>query len=580
MPKRSMLRDSLAMGACASVLAIAAVGCSLSENPKLVSGRPAPGSFTMSREQALATQARVASELMKELQSSHTTHPMAGRDHPPDKPIDVFEATEAARNAGLRRLTRVEIASSVQALTGRQIDLSQAILEDDKRTITNDVMKNVFSDAVRMESYVVAINGLVDSFDPAAAFGCTASGAAASCEAGISPFLRKAFRRDVTSEETTRYVNVYRAGVARSGVLHGLRSVLQEALMSPHFLYVVDPVGAERLARQRYAAKLSYFVTGAPPDEALLTALVEGTPDDAAIDASVDRLLSLPSAGHRLFDVVRHWLRLSEPTADLKPDHAADLGGNTLASMQEEVRLLAQDVLLRGGASLPDLVTANHTFVNQDVARLYGLNDVTGSQFRRVDLDPNGTRQGLFTTPLVLFSNSKESGRSPMQRGKFIVFNALCHFLPSSSIPLMSLPESVKSLPTLRERFVVLEKVQPCAACHTMLNAGFAFERFDPVGKEWPANVVAQSELSSFYKPPGIDEVTFDGSREAAQALAAMPDLTRCFTRRTFEFAVGREAGVGDDVTMRALHAQFEQAGFRWNALVRSIVKSPAFRGP
>jgi hypothetical protein len=254
-----------------------------------------------------------------------------------------------------------------------------------------------------------------------------------------------------------------------------------------------------------------------------------------------------------------------------------ELPSGLTEDMQEEVRLLVEDVLFEREEPLEELFLTDYTFLNQALAQHYGLSGPTGDEFVRVDL--TGTdRRGILTTGLVLSAHSKEDGRSPIQRGAFLVGELVCHgFPPEAGAAVMALPESPPDA-TFRDKFTPLETTTPCSNCHQTLNAGFAFEIFDGVGRLQPPGVVLPEEVAGFFDLPPYGRLEFENTLEAIEGFAHHPAMPRCFVAQAYRYAQGRVPGSQDAELLQALTDGFSTGGQNVRSLLKRIALSNEFR--
>lgn len=484
-----------------------------------------------------------------------------------------FQMTEPSGFPGVRMMTRDELRRTVADLTGVTPDTRELPEELKVLHLSNDAARSSIQDAQHMRRLLelatrVAAEAPIDEVLP-----CTE----ACSGAEIRAFLQRAFADQPTADEVVTYRGIHDAARADGGGEHARRAVLQSALLSPRFLYrteLGDATGV--LSPTELAKKLSYFLWGTRPDDELLGAALDGSLAQPAVyRAQVDRLLADDRARRRFTQIVFQWLGLDHFELSTR-SLAADLPEGMQAHMEREVELLTLDVLFDRRSPLSELFRSETTFVNGPLASHYGIEGVEGTDFESVSLD--GTdRRGILTTALVLSAHAKEDGRSPMQRGKFLVDELLCHsFPPEAGLAVMELPEGEYA--TFREKFEPLEQTQPCSNCHRVLNAGFALDVFDNVGARWPADEVALDEARGHFDLPPYETIRFTTPAEAADGFATHPALAPCFVAQTYRFAMGRVPGTEDATAFRELLDGFEAADQDAVELLRAIALSERFR--
>ena len=341
----------------------------------------------------------------------------------------------------------------------------------------------------------LSVTGMSASASRAKIFICqpTASGDEASCAHKIVQNLaRRAFRRPVTGEDLNPLMAFYKSGHAVAGFEGGVRDALSAILASPHFLYRAEPGdgagGIRTLSDLELASRLSFFLWSSLPDEELLTLATQSrlsNPDVLA--GQVSRMLADPRARSLSDDFAFQWLniaKLDEITPDRRQfPHASGLL-DPRAMFKEELRLFI-DSVLRSNRSVTELLTADHTFLNERLAMHYGIETVKGSHFRRVTLDDKA-RHGLLGKGAILMLTAYPNRTSPVLRGAWILDRLLG--TPPSDPPLdvPSLPENKRGQPatTLRARLEQHRANPTCFACHGVMDPlGLALENFNAVGQ-------------------------------------------------------------------------------------------------
>jgi hypothetical protein len=497
---------------------------------------------------------------------------------PPDPDVDGdgqpdpqfhFFMNRPVSSPGLRMLTPDELAATLEDLTGVSPDLSAHPAPLTHLGLENDASRLTVRDARHMQALFETAHDVALRADLERALPCLTDPCA---DREIADFLRRAFVREVDPAD---YVAIYRAARESHDHDFGRRAVIQSALRSPSFLYRTElGDGAEALTAPELARKLSYFLWGTMPDEALRAAAFDGSLARPGVyESEVDRLLADPRARAQVVRFVFEWLGLSHFDLDAKAGSDA-LPEGLEASMRAEARMMIEDVLERG-APLTELFERRSSFVDARLAAHYGLDVEASDELQPVSLE--GTqRRGILTTALVLAAHAKEDGRSPMQRGYFLVNELLCHDFPAEAgTPAMELGAEELGF---RERFTPLETTAPCSYCHRTLNAGFAFDVFDPVGRRWPEDEVPLSDAVGFFDLPPYERVEFSSPEEAARGFAQHEALPRCFVTQLYRSAQGRTPGIHDRPTLESLQTSFEASEQRILALARAIALSDAFR--
>ncbi|MSP24367.1 MAG: DUF1592 domain-containing protein [Myxococcales bacterium] len=410
----------------------------------------------------------------------------------------------------------------------------------------------------------------------------------ASCvDAFVRSFGRRAFRRPLTDEEAARYTSLAtlagdKLGSFRAGVEFALAGLLE----SPHFLFRVElgePVpGAKNPEIRRYssfemASRLSFFLWGTTPDDALLDAAARGDLlADDGLAHEVDRMLmsSRARAGlrtffeerfalYRLDDLVKDTTLFSSMSADLGPDAREE----TLSSIEEMV--------FDRDEPYPNLLTRRRTIVNRRLASLYGVPASSLDGFAPVTLPENGARAGLLGNASILALYSHSTATSSTLRGKFTRTALLCATIPPPPADVdTSLPEPSEVLPTLRDRMSEHVTNPVCASCHTFLDPiGLGLENFDAIGR------FRQTEQDVLIDASGeLDGTSFGDARGLGAAIAQHPDFPACLARHLYRFALGVTETDTDEPLIAWLTERFIADGQRVRPLLRRVVMSDGFR--
>ncbi len=402
----------------------------------------------------------------------------------------------------------------------------------------------------------------------------------------ITRFATRAFRRPPTPDEIDRLTKLYADAKADGEPFEqACRVALSAVLVSPHFLYRIEldpktapPATPRALNDFELASRLSYFLWSTTPDDALLNLAVNNKlKDPATLDAEVKRMLADPKAGEFVRNFVGQWLELrnlSDHTVDARryPDFNNDLRD----AMRRETEMLFEAVL-KEDRSLLDLLNADYTFVNEPLAKLYGLKDVKGPAFRKVSLA--GTRRaGILTHAAVLTVTAMPTRTSPVKRGVFVLENVLGTPPPPPppNVPdLADKPKDEASAP-LKQRLAQHRADPNCSVCHQRMDGiGFALENFNPIGAWRDAD--GKFPVDATGEIPGGRKL--DGPESLRQLLASRSkDFTRCLTEKLLTYALGRGMKDYDACTVKDIVAQVEKADHRFSALIHGIVKSDAFQ--
>ncbi len=394
---------------------------------------------------------------------------------------------------------------------------------------------------------------------------------------------RRAWRRPLAADELDMLLGFFHAGRAAAGTFDdGIEQGLVRVLTDPAFLFRVehDPPDAAPgtpypLAGLDLASRLSFFLWSSLPDEALIDAAVAGELDDpAAVDTQVDRLLDDPRSDALIDNFFGQWLLLRNmATVQPDPQSFPDFDENLRAAFERESRLLLRHQL-RADRPLTELLTADYTFVNERLARHYGIPGVVGNHFRRVSL-PDNRRAGLLGHGSLLTVTSYPDRTSVVLRGKFILENLLGTPPPAPPAEVPPL-EATQVHGSLRQRMEQHRANPVCATCHAQIDPlGFAYENFDGIGK-WRAEDGGSAVDASGVLPDGTP---FDGPAAFRSALLGRVAAYRAtLAERLLTYALGRTLSPADMPAVREILRRTAAEGDTWRVLLRNVTRSLPFR--
>lgn len=421
--------------------------------------------------------------------------------------------------------------------------------------------------------------------DLRAVVGCTAAMDAASCAGQVTgAFGRRVFRRPLTEGEAQRYrALVMGASSVDAGVARALRAML----VSPNFLYrsemgAAQSDGTYRLTPWELAASLSYTFWGTTPDDALLDAAARGALDTPAdIEREARRLLGDARAREQLAAFATQWFGVeSVATTPRNATLFPDFTDAVRTSMLEETRRFFTAVVLDGTHTLTELYTSNESFVDETLARYYGMSGVTGADFRRVRV-PDARGGGVLAHGSVLTRYAHSDQSSPILRGVFVRQALLCQQFPPPPANAGGVPD-VNPGATTRERFRQHTANAVCATCHTHIDGiGFGFEQFDAVGRvrdtengmpiDHAGNV---DDLEGFGRGTNT---TFSSPAELGRALATSEAASVCAARQWYRFARGFRETAAQRCAVRSLAARMRDRGGDLRELMVGATLSPDF---
>ncbi|MHB0957923.1 MAG: DUF1592 domain-containing protein [Pirellulaceae bacterium] len=393
-----------------------------------------------------------------------------------------------------------------------------------------------------------------------------------------------AFRRPATAQEVERLVSL--VGLAQhqgDSFEAGIQLALQAILVSPHFLFRVelDPEGdAEARALNDYelATRLSYFLWSSMPDETLFSLAHDGQLRESDhLEQQARRMLADPKSQAFIENFAGQWLQLRS-LDDLTFDAQKFPGSNRelLSAMREETtRFFA--AIVREDLSVLRILDADFTFLNEPLARHYGIEGVEGNAFRRVSLQDT-PRRGILTQASVLAVTSNPTRTSPVKRGKFVLENLLGAPPPPPPPNVPELDDARRQLTgTLRQRLEQHRADPSCAACHRLMDPiGFAMERFDAVGR-YRADDEGQPIDTSGVLPSGEEFAGLDDLR-ALLLQTQRREFSKCLVEKTLIYALGRGLEYYDQCAVHKIQEALEQDDYRFSRLVLEIVKSEPFQ--
>jgi mono/diheme cytochrome c family protein len=407
-----------------------------------------------------------------------------------------------------------------------------------------------------------------------------------ACAARILGTLgRRAYRRPVDARDVDPLVETYR-NARRDGrdFDGGIRAALERLLVEFDFLYrtEVDPPGVSgpyRLSDIALASRLSFFLWSSIPDDELLQVAEQGrlrTP--AVFDAQVRRLLRDERAKALVASFGAQWLYLRNlriVTPDLY--EFPDWDDNLRQAMARETELFLESQL-RGDRSVTELLSADHTFVNERLARHYGMANVYGSHFRRVTL-PADRRTGLLGHASLMTVTSFPNRTSPVVRGKWLLENMLGFEPPSPPPDVPDLPETARGeqARSMRERLEQHRRNPACASCHAVMDPlGFALEQYDAIGR-WRTKEAGLPVDSTGAMPDGR---AIDGPLGLRDLMLGprQGEFVRTVTEKLMTYATGRGVEASDKPAIRRIVRESAGDEYRWSAIILGIAKSDAFQ--
>ncbi len=431
--------------------------------------------------------------------------------------------------------------------------------------------------------------GVADTPSRRRIFSCRPAtpGDEACAEQIVARLAAEAFRRNVGADEVRDLMAFYEEGAAAGGFEEGVRTALEAILASPRFVFRFEPPPRDVRPGERYAvgdeqlaSRLSYFLWSGPPDERLLELTEQATlTDPDVLDAEIDRMLADARAEALATRFAAQWLRLQD-LERINPDVRSypDFHQQLKDAMLRETELFFHG-LVREDRSVLELFTADYTFVNERLARHYGIAGVTGEEFVRVTY-PDGRRRGLLGHGSVLTATSLAGRTSPVLRGKWVmeVILGTPPPPPPPGIPDLDQTDATREGRTLstRERMEVHRASPVCGSCHSVIDPiGLALDNFDVTGR-WRTR-----ENGAALDTRGVlfDGTPVESPADLRRALLDRPiSIVRNFTENLLTYALGRRIEYFDMPEVRRIARRAEAEQFRISAFVKGIVESDVFR--
>ena len=412
-----------------------------------------------------------------------------------------------------------------------------------------------------------------------------AGGEAVCARQVLAKLARRAYRRPTTPADVQSLMSFYEAGRKDGGFDAGMQFALEKLLVSPDFLFRVerDPAGVKpgmsyKVSDIELASRLSFFLWSSLPDNQLLTLAEQGRlRAPGVLEAQVKRMMADPKSEALLTNFFGQWLMLRNmPLITRDVVEFPNFDDNLREAFRSETELFLNSQV-REDHSVLELLTANYTFLNERLARHYGIPGVAGSRFRRVTY-PDSVRAGLFGHGSLLAATAYANRTSPVLRGKFMLENVLGTPPPAPPANVPPFPENDgKAKPkSVRERMEAHRRNPVCAACHSQIDPlGFALENFDAVGAWRNTDNGTKIDPSGSF-PNGTK---FDGPATFRTALLNHKDqFTTNLTQKLLTYALARGAEPFDMPAVRIIARNAAKNDYRWSSLIVGIVKSTPFQ--
>ena len=403
----------------------------------------------------------------------------------------------------------------------------------------------------------------------------------------LQSLMRRAFRRPVSADEVGKYVGfVTMATKKGKSFERGMQIALQAMLVSPDFLFRMenirekDATGRGVLDDFAIASRMSFFLWSSVPDDELMRAAGSNElRTEKGLAKQVTRMLTDKRSSALVANFASQWLALRKlRTEDVMPskEQFPEFDEKMRADMSRETEMFFEE-MIRSDRSVLTLLDGKYTFLNERLAKLYGVEGIKGEEFRRVELK-DANRAGILTQPAILTLTSYPNRTSPVKRGQWVLETLLGDEPPDPPPVVPGLEETTKSNPNLPMRAQLeLHRADPgCKACHKVMDEiGFGLENFDPIGrwrdKEGMNAIDAHGQL-----PSGED---FRGPGELVSIVRAREEEFRhCLTEKLLTYALGRGIEYYDRCAINTITKRLKDNGSRFSALVLAIVQSEPFR--
>jgi len=506
------------------------------------------------------------------------------------------EGGGATQDARLRRLTHSQYNHTVRDLLGDQTGPAMQFPPEDFVNGFLDQSRGQSLSPLLLEAYSNAAENLARSaFRGGDTHGLLFCQPSPECgKRFVREFGRKAFRRPLEPEEQQRYESLL---AKEPDFLKGAQLVVEAMLQSPNFLFWINTTSDPKLQAWATASRLSYSVWDTMPDAELFAAAERGElATRAGVEKQVRRMLSDPRAHESLDEFVSQWLRFDRLTTASKDRRKFPyFTRETANAMITEARTFVSDLVWNDG-NFMDLFTANYGYVSPELARIYGV-AAPARDFERVAFPANSERAGILGQGLFLALTAKPEDSSPTARGLFVREEFLCQHVPDPPPGVnTNLPPVTEAKPqTNRDRMSEHTTNASCATCHKLMDAvGFGLEKFDAVGARReqmvlefrkksgedededekhpvPKKIIALPLNTNAYVA-GIPNSEFSSPQQLGAVLAKSSQCQECVVKQYFRFQAGRSETAADRPLIRFVTDDFRNSGFRFKALILSMV--------
>jgi hypothetical protein len=482
-------------------------------------------------------------------------------------------------------LTLSEYDNSVADLLGDTTHPASSFATDTQVGLFDNTAATQTVPTLLAEQILDSAVTLAEKADLKAVMGCDPASGATCVNSFVSRFGRRAFRRPLSTDESTRYAALYDSTRAISDAATGVRSVIAALLTSPNFLFRVEfgatsssaIAEAQALTAFEMAARLANLIWASVPDDQLLDAAASGKLGTRAeVETQARRMLDDSRARRALGEFYSQWFGLGRIDSVTKDGATYPEFDETLrASMSEESHRFIDEVLWNGDAKLSTLLSASYSFINEPLAELYGV-EAPASGFARVKLNPD-ERAGILTQAAVLAAYARPDQSSPVKRGQWVRVRLLCQELPDPPAGVPELPEP-KAGVSNRERFAMHTSNPKCSGCHNLIDGlGFGLEAYDGVGRfrtmDQGVAVDSSGEVTATTDING----NYNGAVALATRLAKSEQVRDCAPTQWLRYSLGRTAETADSCSSSELKRAFKESGGNLQELMVALTQTDTF---
>ena len=489
----------------------------------------------------------------------------------------------------LRRLTHAEYDNAVADLLGDTTHPARNFPVDTQSGLFDNTAESQTVPVLLADQYLDAAESLAKGIASVPTLlGCDPSGASGTtCVRGfIDRFGRRAYRRVLTSTESTRLQSLYNDTRSASDAETGVRAVVAAVLASPNFLFRPEfgttgstIAGTQRATQFELAARLASLLWASVPDDTLLDAAQAGQlATRAQVATQARRMLDDPRAHGAIEAFYAQWFGVEALDTTTK-DTAIfpEFNDSLREAMREETKRFISNVLWDDDAKLSTLLTADFTFVNGPLAKLYGVKGPSGTDtFSQVALDPQ-ERSGVVTQAAMLASFARPDESSPVKRGKWVRVRMLCQDLPDPPANVPQLPPLAANVSN-RERFAMHTSNPACSGCHSLIDGlGFGLEAYDGIGRVRTMSQGVPVDSSGEVTETVDIDGPYEGGPELAARLASSTQVRDCAPTQWLRYAMGRHETVDDTCSLAAVREAFAASNGDLRELMVALTQTDAF---